>query len=75
MQANARVNPVFRDKQGGLALDYLGSADQLKRALHDYTDGGGSGDPVILQAQAIAVMQEKFEVVCDMLHGFEFAAV
>ncbi|HEX7601124.1 MAG TPA: type I restriction endonuclease subunit R, partial [Polyangiaceae bacterium] len=75
MQAIARVNRVFRDKQGGLVVDYLGIADQLKRALHDYTDGGGSGDPVILQAQAIAVMQEKYEVVCDMLHGFEFAAV
>jgi len=75
MQAIARVNRVFRDKQGGLVVDYLGIADQLKRALHDYTDGGGSGDPVILQAQAIAVMREKFEVVCDMLHGFEFTAV
>ena len=70
MQAIARVNRVFRDKQGGLVVDYIGIADKLKRALHDYTDGGGSGDPVILQAQAIAVMREKFEVVCDMLHGF-----
>jgi type I restriction enzyme, R subunit len=75
MQAIARVNRVFRDKQGGLVVDYLGIADQLKRALHDYTDGGGSGDPVILQAQAIAVMREKYEVVGDMLHGLEFAAV
>ena len=47
MQAIARVNRVFRDKQGGLVVDYLGIADQLKRALHDYTDGGGKGDPVI----------------------------
>jgi type I restriction enzyme R subunit len=75
MQAIARVNRVFRDKQGGLVVDYLGIADQLKRALHDYTDGGGSGDPVIDQAQAIAVMQEKYEVVIDMLHGFKYAAV
>ena len=74
MQAIARVNRVFRDKQGGLVVDYLGIADQLKRALHDYTDGGGKGDPVIDQAQAIAVMQEKYEVVCDMLHGFEYSA-
>ena len=75
MQAIARVNRVFRDKQGGLVVDYLGIADQLKRALHDYTDGGGKGDPVIDQSQAIAVMQEKYEIVCDMLHGLEYAAV
>jgi type I restriction enzyme R subunit len=75
MQAIARVNRVFRDKQGGLVVDYLGIADQLKRALRDYTDGGGSGDPVIDQAQAIAVMQEKYEVVRDMLHGFDYADV
>jgi len=75
MQAIARVNRVFRDKQGGVVVDYLGIADQLKRALHDYTDGGGQGDPVIDQAAAIAVMQEKYEVVCDMLHDFEYAEV
>ena len=72
MQAIARVNRVFRDKQGGLVVDYLGIADQLKRALADYTDSGGRGDPVIDQAQAVAVMLEKYEVVCDMLYGFEF---
>ena len=75
MQAIARVNRVFRDKQGGVVVDYLGIAYQLKQALHDYTDGGGKGEPVIDQAQAVAVMLEKFEVVRDMLHGFEFAAV
>jgi type I restriction enzyme R subunit len=73
MQAIARVNRVFREKQGGVVVDYLGIADQLKRALHDYTDGGGAGDPVIDQAEAVAVMQEKYEVVRDMLHGFAYA--
>jgi len=75
MQAIARVNRVFREKQGGVVVDYLGIADQLKHALHDYTDGGGQGDPVVDQAEAIAVMLEKFEVVRDMLHGFEWREV
>ncbi len=75
MQAIARVNRVFREKQGGVVVDYLGIAYQLKQALMDYTDGGGQGDPVIDQAQAVAIMLEKFEVVHDMLHGFDFLEV
>ena len=75
MQAIARVNRVFREKQGGVIVDYLGIAYQLKQALHDYTDGGGRGEPVIDQAQAVAIMLEKFEVVRDMLHGFAFADI
>jgi type I restriction enzyme R subunit len=75
MQAIARVNRVFRDKQGGVVVDYLGIAFQLKQALMDYTESGGEGDPVIDQAQAVAIMLEKFEVVHDMLHGFEFLDV
>ena len=75
MQAIARVNRVFREKQGGVIVDYLGIAFQLKEALHDYTEGGGSGEPVIDQAQAVAIMLEKFEIVRDMLHGFEFADI
>ncbi len=75
MQAIARVNRVFRDKQGGVVVDYLGIAFQLKQALMDYTDGGGQGDPVIDQAQAVAIMLEKFEVVHDMLHGFDYLDV
>ena len=62
MQAIARVNRVFRDKQGGLVVDYLGIADQLKQAVRNYTGSGGVGEPVIDQAQAIAVMLEKYEV-------------
>jgi type I restriction enzyme R subunit len=70
MQAIARVNRVFRDKPGGLVVDYLGLADQLKRALATYTESGGQGDPTFDAAQAIAVMMEKHGVACDMLHGF-----
>jgi type I restriction enzyme R subunit len=75
MQAIARVNRVFRDKQGGLVVDYLGIADQLKQALRDYTESGGAGDVAIDQAQAVALMLEKYEVVVDMLHGLAYAEV
>ena len=70
MQAIARVNRVFRDKPGGLVVDYLGLADQLKRALATYTESGGQGSPTFDTAQAIAVMLEKHGVACDMMHGF-----
>jgi type I restriction enzyme R subunit len=70
MQAIARVNRVFRDKPGGLVVDYLGLADQLKHALATYTDSGGQGSPSIDMAQAIAVMQEKYEVACAIMHDF-----
>lgn len=73
MQAIARVNRVFRDKPGGLVVDYLGLADQLKRALSVYTESGGKGSPTYDTAQAIAVMQEKHEVACDMLHGLDWS--
>jgi len=75
MQAIARVNRVFRDKPGGLVVDYLGLADALKSALHTYTASGGKGQATIDQEQAVAVMQEKYEVVKDMLHGFDYAAI
>jgi type I restriction enzyme R subunit len=73
MQAIARVNRVFRDKPGGLVVDYLGLADQLKRALGDYTEGGGKGDPTFDTAQAITVMLEKHGIACDLLHGFDWS--
>ena len=73
MQAIARVNRVFRDKPGGLVVDYLGLADQLKHALATYTESGGQGSPSIDTAQAIAVMQEKHEVACAIMHGFNWA--
>ena len=73
MQAIARVNRVFRDKPGGLVVDYLGLADQLKQALATYTQSGGRGDPSIDTAKAIAVMLEKHEVACGMMHGFDWS--
>lgn len=72
MQAIARVNRVFKDKPGGLVVDYLGLADQLKHALAIYTENGGKGSPSIDTAQAIAVMQEKYEVACAIMHGFNW---
>ena len=73
MQAIARVNRVFRDKPGGLVVDYLGLADQLKRALADYTASGGRGTTAVDQAEAVAVMLEKYEVCCDLFHGFDWS--
>jgi type I restriction enzyme R subunit len=73
MQAIARVNRVFRDKPGGLVVDYLGLANQLKHALANYTESGGQGDPTYDTAEAIAVMLEKHGVACDMLHGLDWS--
>jgi type I restriction enzyme R subunit len=72
MQAIARVNRVFRDKPGGLVVDYLGLADQLKKALITYTESGGQGDPTLDTAQAIAVMLEKHGIAWDLMHGFNW---
>ena len=74
MQAIARVNRVFRDKPGGLIVDYLGLADQLKRALATYTESGGTGTPSIDTAEAVAVLEEKCEVARGMMHGFDWSA-
>jgi type I site-specific restriction-modification system R (restriction) subunit len=74
MQAIARVNRVFRDKPGGLIVDYLGLADQLKHALATYTESGGKGNTTLDTARAIAAMLEKFEVAKSMLHGFDWSA-
>ena len=63
MQAIARVNRVYKDKQGGLVVDYLGIAADLKKALQFYSDSGGKGDPAEAQEQAVAIMKEKLEVV------------
>ncbi len=72
MQAIARVNRVYKDKQGGLVVDYLGVASDLKKALSFYSDSGGKGDPAETQEQAVAFMLEKLEVVSQMFHGFEY---
>lgn len=72
MQAIARVNRVYKDKPGGLIVDYLGIAADLKKALAFYSDAGGKGDPTILQEQAVQLMLEKLEVVAQMYHGFAY---
>ena len=72
MQAIARVNRVYKDKPGGLVVDYLGIASDLKRALSFYSDAGGKGDPTIAQAQAVELMLEKLEVVSQMFNGFPY---
>lgn len=66
MQAIARVNRVYKDKPGGLVVDYLGIASDLKKALSFYSDSGGKGDPAIAQEQAVNLMLEKIEVVSQM---------
>ncbi len=73
MQAIARVNRVFKDKPGGLVVDYLGLADQLRRALAVYTESGGKGATAIDQAEAVAVMLEKYEICCGLFHGFDWS--
>ena len=71
MQAIARVNRVFRDKPGGLVVDYLGLAHELKSALATYTESGGTGQTALDQGEAVAVMLEKYEICCDLFHGFD----
>ncbi|MDR7454894.1 MAG: type I restriction endonuclease subunit R [Armatimonadota bacterium] len=73
MQAIARVNRVFRDKPGGLVVDYLGLAHELKAALATYTDGGGTGSTAVDQSEAVRVMWEKYEVCCGLFYGFDRA--
>jgi type I restriction enzyme, R subunit len=73
MQAIARVNRVFRDKPGGLIVDYIGIAEELKEALAVYANAGGKGAPAFDQAEAVRAMQEQYEVCCDMLHGYDWS--
>src|SRR5205814_1376521 len=70
--AIARVNRVFKDKPGGLVVDYLGLAAELRKALAAYTESGGKGAPTLDQNEAAAVMLEKYEVCCGMFHGFDY---
>lgn len=75
MQAIARVNRVFEDKQGGLVVDYVGIASALKRAMNDYTvrDRRNYGDTDISKT-AYPEFQKKLEVCHDLLHGFDYSA-
>jgi type I restriction enzyme, R subunit len=73
MQAIARVNRVFRDKPGGLVVDYLGLAHELKAALATYTESGGTGKTAIRQEEAVAVMLEKHGICCNLFHSFDWS--
>jgi type I restriction enzyme R subunit len=73
MQTIARVNRVFRDKPGGLVVDYLGLAEELKAALATYTESGGTGRTAIDQAEAVALMLGKHEVCCGLFHRFDWS--
>ncbi len=72
MQAIARVNRVFKDKPGGLVVDYLGLADELRQALANYTESGGKGSTTIDQTEAVSVMLEKYEICCGIFHAFDW---
>ncbi|MEJ2794963.1 type I restriction endonuclease subunit R [Iodobacter sp. LRB] len=73
MQAIARVNRVFHDKQGGLVVDYIGIANELKAALKEYTASSGRGKPTVDTAEAWAVLAEKIDILQGMLHGFDYS--
>ena len=73
MQAIARVNRVFKDKPGGLVVDYLGLANDLRQALLTYTESGGTGHTTIDKEEAVAVMLERYDVCCALFHGFDWS--
>lgn len=71
MQAIARVNRVFRGKPGGLVVDYLGLADELKQALATYTESGGTGRTAIDQEEAVSLLLKAYEICQGLFHGFD----
>ncbi len=73
MQAIARVNRVFKDKPGGLVVDYIGIASELKKALSTYTNSQGKGKPTHDTHEAYAILLEKMEVIHAMFHGFDYS--
>ena len=72
MQAIARVNRVFKDKQGGLVVDYIGIGNELKAAMKEYTASQGRGRPAVDAQEAFAVLEEKLDVLRALLHGFDY---
>ena len=73
MQAIARVNRVFKDKQGGLVVDYIGIGNELKAAMKEYTQSSGRGKPTVDAREAYSVLMEKMDVLRSMLHGFDYS--
>ena len=74
MQAIARVNRVYKDKPGGLVVDYIGIGQELKDAMSTYLQSGGEGKPIVDIEEAIAKMKEKFEIIEQMFNGFDYRA-
>ncbi len=74
MQAIARVNRVYKDKPGGLVVDYIGIGQDLRKAMATYLQSGGEGEPIVDIKEAIAGMNEKFEIIEQMFNGFDFKA-
>ncbi|MDA8150927.1 MAG: type I restriction endonuclease subunit R [Nitrospiraceae bacterium] len=74
MQTIARVNRVFQDKPGGLIVDYLGIAHELKQAMAIYTQSGGSGKPAMDQDDAVAALLKHYEICCGLFHGFDWSS-
>ncbi|WP_153109183.1 type I restriction endonuclease subunit R [Propionivibrio limicola] len=72
MQAIARVNRVFKDKEGGLVVDYIGIANDLKQALREYTASNGRGRPTVDAREAYAILEEKLDILRGLLHGFDY---
>ncbi len=72
MQAIARVNRVFKNKKGGLVVDYIGIADSLRKTMSTYTESGGRGKPYLDKNEAVAIMLEKYELCVQILHGIEY---
>ena len=73
MQAIARVNRVFKDKEGGVVVDYIGIASELKRALQTYTDAKGKGQPTLKSDEALQVLHAKMDAVRGLFHGFDYS--
>jgi type I restriction enzyme R subunit len=73
MQAIARVNRVFKEKQGGLVVDYIGIGNELKAAMKEYTASNGRGKPTVDANEALALLLEKLDVLRAMLHGFDYS--
>ena len=73
MQAIARVNRVFKDKQGGLVVDYIGIGNELKAAMKEYTASQGRGKPTVDAHEALSVLLEKMDVLRAMLHGYDYS--
>ena len=73
MQAIARVNRVFKDKPGGVVVDYIGIGSELKQALKTYTDAKGKGQPTLKAEEALRVLHEKMDAVRGLFHGFDYS--